>query len=295
MSYVRLLLLALVAACGGHTQGGDSVDGGGTSSAGTAGNSSAAGNVGLGGGDIQLGPQLSCAPVSGGVPSPRIELLHPGPVQVMCGDETRVSVVTIGNDSGPGFLWYSQMLGNNDVFEAEVSGASACAGQFAIDARALVHFPPDAVPGQRASDTLRVTASYAPIGVIDADVSAVVVEGAFTLDPAYVDFGPVAIGDSSTLSVTVHNLSAAPLTGLQPTEPVPMPFDYRSFRRVLGEDGPSTPPIPPDGTDRISLSFSPEAAGDFSMALTLSPFPAGYPASCGATQTLQLHGTGTSP
>jgi hypothetical protein len=228
-----------------------------------------------------------------GWPKPRIELLHPPPLEVPCESRGEVALVNIANDSGQGFEWWSQMQIDDGVFTPTMPQFSACPGFGFTEAGVYAQFPSGSEPGESATGTLRIVTSYAPIGVIDADVTATLIASDFTLDPTVLDFGSVLAGQVVTLHVTVHNNAAAPLEKLVPSGPQYEPFSYRDWV-IHGEDTPPTVPIPPGGSQQITISFSPSTPGNFSSTLELSPFDPGVPATCGTPQTLALHGVATA-
>ena len=295
---VPLFPLALVAACGGQTHHADAD--GGSSSAG--GSSSDAGSRSVGGAPTSssagngaaLGPTSQCILDQAGPPAPRIEILHPPPLMVMCGGSVEADLIHVGNDAGRGFDWTSRMLGSDPVFSPSIPDSSACAGFGFTSAGVYVRFPALAAPGQTATGTLQVTTTYAALGEIEAQVSAVLVASQFTLDSTSVEFGSTPVGQGVLVRVTVHNLGLAPLEVLGPTAPLQAPFRYIDWG-VHGEDPPPLQPIPPGDSAEIKFWFYPTAPGDFSAEVELSPSNGDLPAACGSAQTLTLHGTATPP
>lgn len=292
-----LLLAVVVGACGGQTHRDEAAGGGSTIGGGAAagGGVDVAGNAAAGAaGGVSVTMDVEQCPYAAG-PAPQLELLQPEPISILCGVFQHVALLRLGNTAGASFEWSAQMLASNMVFTPSPASGSACNGYSASDAGVTVRFPPTATPGDSASGTLRVTLRSAPIAVRDADVVATVVKAELALDPSELEFGSVPIGQTVTLTVTVHDLSLAELPDLKPAAALPPPFRYTPWRARHGEDGPNAPPIPAGGSDTIMLAFSPTTAGDFSAALELTPFDGAVPASCGATQLLRLHGAGMAP
>jgi len=298
---VPLFPLALLAACGGQTHhadgdGGNSSAGGSASQAGShsGGQAPASSGSGSGGSDAALGPTSQCIFDEAGPSAPRIEMLHPPLLMVMCGGSVEADLINIGNDAGRGFDWTSRMLGNDPVFSPSEPQSSACAGFGVTTAGVYVHFPALAAPGQTATGTLQVTTTDAALGELEAEVSAVLVASQFSLDSHSVEFGSTSVGQGVLVRVTVHNLGLAPLEFLGPTSPLQAPFRYIDWG-VHGEDPPPLQPIAPGDSAEIKFWFSPTAPGDFSAEVELSTSNGDVPAACGSPQTLTLHGTATAP
>lgn len=153
-----------------------------------------------------------------------------------------------------------------------------------------MHFPDDATPGATARGTLVIDTTDPALTPVRFDVNAELVETRFSLDPAQVDFGTVAIGQSASATVTVTNLGMAPLSLLEPQAAVNAPFRYVDWA-PRGEDQFGSPTVPPGGKQTITIYFEPTASGDYSAGLELTSFFDASPPECGAPEPLALHGS----
>jgi hypothetical protein len=281
---------AVVACACGDVTARTPTSSGGSGAGGAAGGPSPSGMAGFAGTGGMVSVLSQCIFNKSGDPIARFDTQDVGVIKVACHGGVRATVVLVGDDAGQGFDWTSTIVPANGALMPDPPSGSACAGYGPTDAGVVVRFPDDATPGEMARGTLVIDTTVSALTPVRFDVNAELVETRFSLDPAQVDFGTVAIGQSVSATVTVTNLGSAPLSVLEPQAAVNAPFRYVDWA-PRGEDQFVIPTVPPGGKQKITVYFEPTARGNYATGLELTSFPGADPPECGAPQPLALHGS----
>lgn len=240
----------------------------------------------------------ACIFNQGGPPQPVIEQLHPEIIEVACAGRTTADVISIQNTAGQGFDWTASVESPNHFFTPDPETGSACPG-FALigigGCGVIVAPPPGAVPGDSDEGTLTVVTSDPSIGPVTARLQAAVVTTSFRAAPTTLNFGPVAVGQSGSIAVTISNTTTIPIL-VHPEPPPTLPFSVQSWG-PHGEDVFVIPDLPPGQSgEMLTFFFSPQTAGVARLELDLTTFAStqGLDPACGSPVHITLVGEGVA-
>lgn len=171
-------------------------------------------------------------------------------------------------------------LQNRDFFPAVVSQLSAL-GDPAFE---VVGLPLTLKPGEAGQVTVRYRPTDMGIASHALEMSTGstlalrgnAVMGMATISSRALDFGTVAVGSTAILPLTLSNADAQATTSI--TLAAPADSAFRSARTGLLT-------LAPQQTIALSMTFAPQAAGDFATTVAVAPCP-----SCEPVQ-VALHGT----
>ncbi|MFH1566748.1 MAG: choice-of-anchor D domain-containing protein [Gemmatimonadota bacterium] len=179
--------------------------------------------------------------------------------------------LTVSNP-GTALLVVVSTASSDGQYVADQDGFSVAAGGSLV---VNVTFTPTASGAQPATLTFTHNAAGSPTSV---PLSGTGTSPSLSLSPASLAFGPVTVGSSSSLALTIFNTGGAPL-------------DVTS---VTSSDGQFTPDatnftIAAGGNSTVNVTFAPSGAGAQTATLTVVHNAVGSPA------TVPLSGTGTVP